>query len=82
MDIDRLKVKLDILADAAKYDVSCSLSGSNRKNKNGLGNGSMSGICHSFTEDGRCVSLLFKNLAWFQMSFSEYDENSCSTFFP
>ncbi len=58
MDIDRLKEKLNILADAAKYDVSCSSSGSNRKNNNGLGNGSVSGICHSFTEDGRCVSLL------------------------
>lgn len=51
--------KLAILADAAKYDVSCSSSGSQRATpKNGLGNGSASGICHSFTEDGRCVSLL------------------------
>ncbi len=58
MDFDRLKEKLNILADAAKYDVSCSSSGSNRANKNGLGSGSMTGICHSFTEDGRCVSLL------------------------
>lgn len=58
MDFERIKEKLNILADAAKYDVSCASSGSNRKNKNGLGNGSISGICHSFTEDGRCVSLL------------------------
>ncbi len=58
MDFDRLKEKLNILADAAKYDVSCSSSGSNRANKGGLGNGSITGICHSFTEDGRCVSLL------------------------
>ncbi len=58
MNFERLKEKLDILADAAKYDVSCSSSGSNRANKGGLGSGSMSGICHSFTEDGRCVSLL------------------------
>ncbi|WP_333663169.1 putative DNA modification/repair radical SAM protein [Chishuiella changwenlii] len=59
MDFDRINEKLSILADAAKYDVSCSSSGSNRKNTNkGLGNGHMSGICHSFTEDGRCVSLL------------------------
>ena len=54
-----IRKKLEILADAAKYDVSCSSSGSNRKNKNnGLGNGSMGGICHSYSEDGRCISLL------------------------
>ena len=59
MNIDRLQEKLEILADAAKYDVSCSSSGGNRKNKNGgLGNSHASGICHSYTEDGRCVSLL------------------------
>lgn len=51
--------KLNILADAAKYDVSCSSSGSKRKNtKDGLGNATGSGICHTYTEDGRCVSLL------------------------
>ncbi len=50
--------KLKTLAGAAKYDVSCSSSGSGRKNKdNGLGNAAPWGICHSFTEDGRCVSL-------------------------
>lgn len=59
MNINRLQEKLEILADAAKYDVSCSSSGGNRKNKNGgLGNSHASGICHSYTEDGRCVSLL------------------------
>lgn len=56
---ERLREKLNILADAAKYDVSCSSSGSDRKNNNkGVGNGHMSGICHTYTEDGRCVSLL------------------------
>lgn len=56
---DRIKEKLEILADAAKYDVSCSSSGSKRSNKNkGLGNSDGMGICHSYTEDGRCVSLL------------------------
>lgn len=50
--------KLKILTDAAKYDVSCSSSGSNRKNKGGLGEGASSGICHSWSEDGRCISLL------------------------
>lgn len=55
---DRIQEKLAILADAAKYDVSCASSGSDRKNKNkGLGNAS-NGICHAYTEDGRCVSLL------------------------
>lgn len=53
-----LKEKIKILSDAAKYDVSCSSSGSNRKNKNGIGNASMGGICHSWSEDGRCISLL------------------------
>ncbi len=52
------KEKLKILVDSAKFDVSCSSSGSNRKNNGGIGNASMGGICHSFTEDGRCVSLL------------------------
>lgn len=56
---DRLREKLSILADAAKYDVSCSSSGSNRKNTNkGLGDANGAGICHTYTEDGRCVSLL------------------------
>ncbi len=56
--MERIEEKLSILADAAKYDVSCSSSGSRRKNTGGLGNASYSGICHSYTEDGRCVSLL------------------------
>lgn len=51
--------KLAILSEAAKYDVSCSSSGSRRQNKSGgLGNASFGGICHSFTQDGRCISLL------------------------
>ncbi|MEG0153262.1 MAG: putative DNA modification/repair radical SAM protein [Niameybacter sp.] len=54
-----LKTKLEILSDAAKYDVSCSSSGSNRKPEKGkLGSTNTSGICHSFTPDGRCISLL------------------------
>ncbi|RYZ24599.1 MAG: putative DNA modification/repair radical SAM protein [Chitinophagaceae bacterium] len=56
---ERVLEKLSILADAAKYDVSCSSSGSKRKNKEkGLGNAEGMGICHAYTEDGRCVSLL------------------------
>lgn len=51
--------KLRILSDAAKYDASCSSSGSKRANNTkGLGNAEGMGICHSYTEDGRCVSLL------------------------
>ena len=51
--------KLSILADAAKYDVSCSSSGSSRKNTpGGIGNGARTGICHSWSDDGRCISLL------------------------
>ncbi len=55
----RIQEKLSILADAAKYDVSCASSGSKRQNHNkGLGNATGMGICHTYTEDGRCVSLL------------------------
>ena len=51
--------KLAILADAAKYDVSCSSSGSDRaSHKGSLGSADRAGICHSFTPDGRCISLL------------------------
>ncbi|MDR1978815.1 MAG: putative DNA modification/repair radical SAM protein [Synergistaceae bacterium] len=51
--------KLSILADAAKYDVSCSSSGSTRGNQpGGVGNAYSAGICHTWTDDGRCVSLL------------------------
>jgi len=51
--------KLSILADAAKYDVSCSSSGSTRANQpGGIGNAYKAGICHTWTDDGRCVSLL------------------------
>lgn len=54
-----LSEKLRILSGAAKCDVSCSSSGSNRGGKKGsLGSASSSGICHSFTPDGRCISLL------------------------
>lgn len=55
---DKVREKLNILADAAKYDVSCASSGSKRKNLDkGLGDCG-AGICHTYTEDGRCVSLL------------------------
>ena len=52
--------KLEILADAAKYDVSCSSSGAQKRDsrKGGLGSTTGCGICHSYTPDGRCISLL------------------------
>ena len=51
--------KLEILADAAKYDASCASSGAARKgNGKGIGHSDGMGICHSYTPDGRCVSLL------------------------
>ena len=54
-----LERKLKILADAAKYDVACTSSGSSRRGKKGhLGNAVSAGICHTFSSDGRCVSLL------------------------
>lgn len=59
MDWDRIQQKLHILSDAAKYDVSCSSSGSRRANQSGgIGNGAVCGICHTWSADGRCVSLL------------------------
>jgi putative DNA modification/repair radical SAM protein len=55
----KLLDKLQILADSAKYDVSCSSSGSSRPGaKGGLGSATMAGICHTWGEDGRCISLL------------------------
>ena len=52
--------KLEILADAAKYDASCSSSGAEKRNSRAGGVGSTTGcgICHSYTPDGRCISLL------------------------
>lgn len=56
--ISPLPERLQILAAGAKYDVSCASSGSGRRNKGGIGNAASCGICHSWTADGRCVSLL------------------------
>jgi putative DNA modification/repair radical SAM protein len=57
---ERLSAKLRILADAAKYDASCASSGAPRRvaGRTGLGSTTGSGICHAYTPDGRCVSLL------------------------
>ncbi len=54
-----LMEKLNILSDAAKYDVACTSSGVDRGNNGrGMGNAISAGICHSFSADGRCISLL------------------------
>ena len=54
-----LMEKLNILSDAAKYDVACTSSGSSRRGDGrGIGNTVSAGICHSFSADGRCISLL------------------------
>ena len=54
-----LREKLEILTDAAKYDVACTSSGADRKGKKGtMGSAVPAGICHSFSADGRCISLL------------------------
>ncbi|HEV7440357.1 MAG TPA: radical SAM protein, partial [Methylobacterium sp.] len=55
-----LAKKLRILADAAKYDASCSSSGAPKRaaGKDGLGSTTGAGICHAYTPDGRCISLL------------------------
>lgn len=51
--------KLNILADAAKYDAACTSSGLDRAGRSGtIGSASMTGCCHTFSADGRCVSLL------------------------
>lgn len=56
-----LKRKLEILADAAKYDASCASSGGEKRNSidgKGIGSNTGTGICHSYAPDGRCISLL------------------------
>ena len=54
-----IQYKLHLLSDAAKYDVACTSSGVDRKgNSDGMGNSIAAGICHSFSSDGRCISLL------------------------
>lgn len=56
--MDLILDKLKTLADSAKYDVSCSSSGVGRKNNGTIGSGAREGICHTWSADGRCISLL------------------------
>lgn len=71
-----LLTKLEILADAAKYDASCASSGAPKRDsrgREGLGASTGAGICHSYTPDGRCVSLLKILLT----NFCQYDCHYC-----
>lgn len=71
--------RLIILSESAKYDVSCSSSGSRRQNtKGGLGNACFGGICHSFTQDGRCISLLKILMSNDCIYDCKYCQNRCS----
>ena len=75
--------KLKILTESAKYDVCCSSSGSKRANNiGGIGNGSVGGICHSFTPDGRCISLLKILMSNDCVYDCEYCPNRCSADTP
>ena len=78
-----LMEKLQILSDAAKYDVACTSSGVDRSgNGRGMGNCIAPGICHTFSGDGRCVSLLkilFTNECIFNCS---YCLNNCNNDIP
>ena len=75
--------KLGILTDAAKYDVACTSSGVDRKgNGTGIGNCVAAGICHSFSSDGRCISLL-KILQTNECIYDcKYCQNRCSNDIP
>lgn len=77
MDIMR---KLEILGDAAKYDAACTSSGASRggRRDGGIGNARMCGICHSFSADGRCISLLKVLLTNFCIYDCKYCINRCS----
>lgn len=77
--------KLSILADAAKYDASCASSGAPKRSsegKSGLGSTDGMGICHSYTPDGRCVSLLKILLTNFCLYDCQYCVNRRSSDVP
>lgn len=75
--------KLTILADAAKYDVACTSSGVSRGSKKGeLGNAMGAGCCHSFTPDGRCITLLKVLMTNVCVYDCAYCVNRCSNEVP
>jgi putative DNA modification/repair radical SAM protein len=80
-----LQQKLEILADAAKYDASCASSGGKRRDSRdgkGLGSVTGAGICHSYTPDGRCISLLKILLTNFCIYDCAYCINRASSSVP
>ena len=78
-----LMEKLSILSDAAKYDVACTSSGADRGGQKGkLGNTAAGGICHSFSADGRCISLLKVLLTNRCIYHCKYCVNRCSNDVP
>lgn len=78
-----LEEKVSILAGAAKYDVSCASSGSRRRNTpKGIGNAAACGVCHSWTSDGRCISLLKILLTNKCIYNCAYCVNRCSNTIP
>lgn len=77
--------KLEILADAAKYDASCASSGTDKRNSlvsNGIGSTTSMGICHSYAPDGRCISLLKILLTNFCTYECDYCVNRASSDVP
>ena len=76
------EARLKILVESAKFDVSCSSSGSGRRNEGGVGNGYASGCCHSFTPDGRCISLLKMLLSNDCIFACKYCMNRCDADMP
>src|SRR5512147_2887039 len=80
-----IQSKLSILADAAKYDASCASSGAGRRDSSdgrGVGSTTGMGICHSYTPDGRCVSLLKILLTNFCLYDCQYCINRRSSDVP
>ena len=73
-----LMEKLTILADSAKYDAACTSSGADRPRSGGMGNTLPAGCCHSFSADGRCVSLLKVLMTNFCIYDCKYCVNRCS----
>lgn len=77
-----LQSKLQILAESAKYDASCSSSGSSRSGAGSLGMASTGGVCHSWSADGRCISLLKILMTNVCIYDCEYCVNRCSNDIP
>ena len=78
-----IQYKLQLLADAAKHDVACTSSGVDRRGKkDGMGNSIAAGICHSFSADGRCISLLKILMTNYCIYDCKYCKNRASNDIP